>query len=116
MKKNKKISWIDGSELPSGESVTYDPKDQRLLLVLLKGNPLPQIGIYNVTKLRDSEKKVHEKVEYWHILHYVEVEGVPIEVVAWRPLPKIPSEYYEVTGYDRVLEYRESPKARKIRD
>ena len=116
MKKSKKISWIDGSEKPTGENVTFDPKDQRLLLVLLKGNPLPQIGIYNVTRLRDKDKKVHETVEYWHILHYVEVEGAVTEVVAWRPLPKIPSEYHGVTGYDRVLEYRQSPKARKIRD
>jgi len=115
MKKNSKISWIDGSEKPSGEAVTYDPKDQRLLLVLLKGNPLPQIAIYNVTTIRDTEKRDHEKIEYWHVLHYVDVEGVPIKIVAWRPLPKIPTEYHGVTGYDKVLEYRESPKARKIR-
>ena len=108
----KKITWLSGKNLPTGSNVTTNPADERLLLVLVKKVPYPLVAIFNVYELKSkSEKKIVQTFQAWHIKNFCHDETV--EILAWRPMPKIPQEYHEVTGYAKILEAREHSKARK---
>lgn len=109
MKPEVKSKWIDGSELPDENRVTTDLSDPKLLIVLIKGCPQQKLGMYVCLGLRNKEKKVTQTVAYWHILHHV--SDATTKIVAWRPCPKIPPEYQEVTGYDKVIARRKPSKA-----
>jgi hypothetical protein len=108
----KKVTWLSGKNLPTGSSVTTNPADERLLLVLVKRVPYPLVAIFSAVEITSkSEKRTIQSYQAWHIKHFSHDDTV--EILAWRPMPKIPQEYQEVTGYDKIVEARERTKARK---
>lgn len=104
MKHKKKVTFVDVSTPPPekyhsilrGKKTDHDT----VLLLLVKGIPHPMLGVYRVVmkKTDDGWKKLRA---YFHVKY---CDAMDDEVVGWRPCPRIPEEYWKVTGYDKYVE------------
>lgn len=104
MKKHKKVTYVDVTTPPPekyhsilrGKKTDHD----KMLLLLVKGIPHPMLGVYRVV-MKKTEKGWKILRSYFHVKY---CDSLDSDVVAWRPCPKIPEEYWHVTGYDKLVE------------